>query len=177
MSANRFLRPGRVLSPRERDRYRNELKDIQTRIEGNLSIPQNAAQRNGEGMPSRKLGYLSQFLDKGIKENKRILEDRKKRLTAVLSAGSPDSLGRAARSSLEKRADQLKEQLRKVMVPRKFHKVRSVDDRSTFDKTVKAVLKTHSPEFRNRAAEYKKIMRELHPDDPAAANLERIRPK
>jgi rhamnose utilization protein RhaD (predicted bifunctional aldolase and dehydrogenase) len=171
MSAKPYLRPGRVLSLRERERFDRQHRDLESRMLGAHGLPTDA------GFGARELGRMAQFLDPKVRENQAMLARKKARIAAILSNGTPDSLSRGQKNQLERRAQMLALELQKRMCPRSLHNARSDGDRTAFRKAVEACKQQHHPKFKAQAAEYKKIMREIDPENPRAGNLEEIRPE
>jgi hypothetical protein len=166
MSA-KFVRPNRVLSLRERVRINRELDHERKVLKGeNPDIPRR----------------MHQFIDPAVREDKRMVQSRIRKLERVLSNGSPDSLSKRERVAKERMVQEDREWLEKNMVPRTHINLgwRDIRDRRTtqkeYDKAVKGCVVEHSPEFNKRAERFKNNMREIAPDDPEASSIETIRP-
>lgn len=176
MSTQTIRRPSAVLSQTLRERYKREIAAAKAEMGGQLVVP--AARGKGEPtvvIPRRRLAYLAQFDRPEVRPDAGILNRRIRRMERALANGSPDSLSPGAKQALEKEAGDLKGWLAGRMVPQTHSSIGY--GHPDFQKAVKQAVNECSPEFQKRAGRYKSIMREIAPEDPDAANLERIRPK
>lgn len=180
MSAS-VTRKDRVLSVREREKFRREIKDREMAIRGHLVIPDT---KDGEGMSTRRQGRWESFMTND--EDKGILIEQIRHMKRVLDKGSPRDLSRREKQVLEKQATEDREYFKRHMVPQKVYQAPSVfyegENRRAnpnFDKAQKAVFEreVNNLEFQKRANRYKNNMRELDPDNPNSSNIEQFRPK
>jgi hypothetical protein len=184
MSAS-YSRQDRVLSVREREKFRNEIKDKERALQGHLVIPK----MNGtgpEGMSIRRQGRWNGFMDPNIQEDAGMLNAQIRHLKRKLDSGSPRSLSRKERSVLEKEVAEDREFFKKNMVstklynqPSVFHRGDRIEQNPQFGKATKAVYdkEVANIEFQKRANRFKNNMRELDPENPDASNIEKFRPK
>lgn len=175
-----FSRPGQVLSVREREHIRNRLKANEQALQGKIVVETNKA-IGPEGLSKRRQGRYESFLRQDIQEDQGLLRAKIERDKALLKAGDPGSLSKREKTALEKRAMVLREILRGRMCPARLFRTPSVTKDGTkhpnFDRAVEACKQEHSEEYKRFAAEYKKVMRQIDPENPSASNLETIRPK
>lgn len=151
----------RILTPTEREGLEKNLGRIATDKRGDL-----------EGVPRRLRGAIY----KSGEETTDAMDADERRIKRALSQGARDSLSAGERTQLESTAKQLKESLAKRMVSKKDMELRpgSVDFRRAVNRVAGQEM---SQDFAKDASAYKNIMRQLHPDDPDASNLETIRPE
>ena len=105
-----------------------------------------------------------------------------KRMEVILARQGRRTLSKGEIVVLEKRAKELKEQLRKMMVPREDTELTPSKPGGSasqeFRKAVNAMAAGEmSPKFRHKAHELKNILRQIGKDDPDAGNFENFRPK
>lgn len=175
MSAS-YTRPDRVLSVREREKFRTEIREKERALQGQLVVPH----VNGsgvEGMSVRRAGRWNSFMDPAIKEDAGMIRSQIQHLQKNLDIGSPRNLSKKERSILEKQAAEDRAYFKKNMTSSKLYYSRSVD--ADFQKATQAVLKNEvsNSEFQRRANRFKNNMRELDPDNPDSSNIEKFRPK
>lgn len=179
-----YTRQDRVLSVREREKFRREISDRERALKGHIVIPQ--VGKVQDGMSERRQGRWESHLDRSIQEDPNMLRSQIRHMKRVLDAGSPRNLSRRERQMLEKQSQEDREYLKRNMVPSKQYYQPSIitrdGNRSTnpnFDKAQKAVFEKEvsNREFQMRANRYKNNMRELVPDDPNASNIEQFRSK
>lgn len=182
---NSYLRTDRVLSLRERERFRREIADRERALEGHIVIPR-LGNGKAEGMSERRQGRWESHLDRSVREDSGMLRAQIQMMKRQLEQSSPRDLSRKEKRILEKQAEEDREYLKRNMVPSKLYNQPSVILRGesrtpnpVFEKAQKAVYEKEvaNREFQARANRYKNIMRELAPDDPAASNIEQFRQK
>jgi len=166
-------RPGRVLSVREREHIRNRLRASEAALQGQIVVPTNK-QIGPEGMSARREGRFRGFMRDDVREDEGLLRAKIARDKRLLAQGDPGSLSKRERVTLEKDMAAQREWLRRHMCPKKLFYVKSSSP--NFERATKACLREHTEEYKRRAAQYKQAMRQLDPDNPAASNLENIRP-
>lgn len=184
MSAS-YSRQDRVLSVREREKFRNEIRDKERALQGQLVVPHvNGA--GPEGMSVRRQNRWNGFMDPNIQEDAGMLNAQIRHLKRKLETGSPRSLSRKERNALERQVAEDREFFKKNMVstkvyhqPSVFHRGDRIEQNPAFDKATKAVFEKEvsNIEFQRRANRFKNNMRELDPDNPDASNIEKFRPK
>lgn len=182
MSAS-YTRTDRVLSVRERENLKRDIAERERAIQGHLVVPHvNGAGQ--EGMSSRRQGRWEGFLSNN--EDKGALRSQMNHMKRILTKGSPRDLSRKEKRELEKQVQEDREYFKKNMVSKKvyeqpsvFHEGDSRRSNPNFLKAQKAVFEKEvsNREFNLRANRYKNNMRELDPDSPDSANIERFRPK
>lgn len=163
----------RVLSYREQIRYKQQLKDEERRLNGELVVPLNKKIR--ESMPYRRLNRMARFIDPTVREDPYEIQRRIFKLNRTLRLSGPRHLTRIERNRMEKRIKQDREWLRKNMITQRMNKLRR--GQHGFGKAVQYCAKEHSETFKRIAERYKNNMREYAPDDPDSHNIENIRPK
>lgn len=175
-----FSRPGGVLSVREREHIRNRLKANEAALQGKIAVPTNG-KIGPEGLSARRQGQYESFLRQDLQEDQALLRAKIQRDRELLKAGDPGSLTKREKSKLEKRAGYLREYLTGQMCPGALFRTPRVDrdgvPNPNFERAVEACKREHSEDYKRAAGEYKKIMRQIDPDNPNASNLELIRPK
>lgn len=172
----KYIRPVRVLSHAERERYKREVAQARSEIAGEITVPKGRGAGEPEVVISdRRRKWLAQFNSNHVQPDRALLTGRVRRLEKLLSAGSPDSLSPQAKAAMEREAGTLADHLRVKMVPRSHQGIGY--SHPDFQKTVQHGVQEWSPDFQQKAERFKTIMRELAPDDPDAGNLERIRPE
>ena len=164
----------RILSVRERENFRNEIRDRERMLRGQIVVPDT---KSSEGMSVRREGRYSEFMDPLVKEDAGLLRAQIKRYKDKLERGSPRNLTRRERSVLEKQVNADRDYLKNNMVNKNLYYKKSLDPE--FQKAVDAVSKSEisNPEFQKRAERFKNNMRELDPDNPNSCNIEKLRPE
>ncbi len=175
MSAS-YSRPDRVLSVREREKFRNEIRERERVLQGQIVVPHMKGAGN-EGMSERRLGRWNSFIDSSIKEDPALLNAQIKHLKQNLEKGSPRNLSKHERKALEKEVAEDRAYFKKHMVPSNIYYKKSSDP--GFHKATEAVLKNEvsNVEFQKRADRYKNNMREVDSENPDASNIEKFRPE
>jgi hypothetical protein len=175
MSAS-YTRQDRVLSVREREKFRNEIRDRERALQGQLVVP-HVNGSGPEGMSVRRAGRWNSFMDPAIQEDAAMIRSQIRHLKNSLDKGSPRSLSRKERAELEKQVAEDRSYLKKNMTSQSLYYKRSSD--LDFAKATQAVLKNEvgNPEFQRRVNRFKNNMRELDPDNPDSSNIEKFRPK
>ncbi len=170
-----YTRSDRVLSVREREKFRSEIRDKQRSLQGELVVP-HVKGAGPEGMSSRRAGRWNSFIDSSVREDSGMLNSQIRHLQKNLDKGSPRNLSRRERANLEKQVREDKDYFKKTMVPGRVYYKKSQD--SGFDQATKAVLKNEvsNKEFQMRADRFKNNMRELDPENPDSSNIEKFRP-
>lgn len=175
MSAS-YTRQDRVLSVREREKFRNEIRDKERALQGQLVMPHiNGA--GVEGMDARRAGRWNSFMDPAIKEDAALIRSQIKKLTTNLEKGSPRTLSRKERMMLERETQEDRAYFKKNMVSQSLYYKKSAD--AEFQRATQAVLtkEVSNKEFQKRAIRFKNNMRELDPENPDSSNIEKFRPK
>lgn len=161
-----------VLSARQIERYKREVAAAKAEMRGEITPSEGRKGESGVVISERRRQFLSQFNRPEVAPNH---SGRIRRLERVIANGSPDSLSRGAKVLLEKELAGLKSWLSGRMVPKRFHSIGY--GHPDFQKAVNQCLQETTPEFQSKADRFKSVMRELAPDDPDGASLERIRPE
>lgn len=175
MSADKFIRPTRVLSYSEKRVIEREIERDKADLGDKIDVE---AARSGDflaGLPERRRLYVeSQFAwDTGMGD-KMAVHARIRKHQRALANGQPDAIGDAEKAAIEKRAREHEEFFGKSMLPRS--QTGLPYGHPDFLKAVHLGVRESSAEFQKRAADWKNIQRQLSPDDPSASNLERLRP-
>ena len=164
-----------ILSLQQRERYKRQIAEMKSDLNGGLVMPDNRGKDGGLLVSQRRLDYMKQFDRPEVRPDGNIIGARLRRMEKILRDGTPDSLSPEKKTVLEKRAAVLRAELQGKMVPKSHFRIGYKHE--DFNKAVQWGLNEHKPEFQKQAQEYKNIMREIAPEDPDAANLERIRPE
>lgn len=166
--------PRESLSHSMRARYKREIANARSEMNGGLVVP-SARGKDGEAvvMPRRRLEYLAQFDRADVRPDSGILSNRIRRMEKALAGSGTNPLSPDAKMSLEKEASTLRSWLSSKMVPKSHSGIGY--SHPDFQKAVKQGVNECLPDFQAKAGRYKSIMREIAPNDPDAANLERIR--
>jgi hypothetical protein len=180
MSAS-YTRQDRVLSVREREKLRREINERERSLEGHIVVP-HVPGAGPEGMSERRLGRWEGFIDKNVREDPRLLQSQIRNLKRVLDQGNPRNLSRREKQMLERQVAEDREYFKRNMVPSKTYFQKSVVDgraNPEFDSASKAVFdkEVGNKEFQKRANRFINNMRELDPENPDSANMEKFRPK
>lgn len=167
------IRVHRVLSARDRERLRRQIDEKRRELRGEIVVPRHPNGKE-EGLSERRMGRYAQFMDRNVQVDRNLLQGQIRHLERVLSNGSPDSLNGAQKRALEKRIEADREFLRRNMCPKTiFHAGYKHPD---FEKAKKACQREHQRDFQVVAERYQNSMRQMDPENPDAANVERIRP-
>ena len=184
MSAS-HTRLDRVLSVREREKLRNEIREKERMLQGHFVVP-GIRGAGPEGMSARRMGRWEGFIDRDIREDAGLLNSQVRHLRNILDKGSPRSLNKRERAVLEKQVIEDSEYFKKHMVGKRLYNEPSVlysgENRRPnpkFEKSQKAVYEKEvvNVEFQKRADRFKNNMREIDPDNPDSSNIEKFRPK
>lgn len=170
MSANIDLQR-KIAAFNVRKRWQREIQQLQGRLQGQLVINTNKSIK--EGTPTNHMRGLGRFDDRDITEDKReIMRDIYRRQKALKNQ-SPVELDRKDRLKLERMMAKDREWLKKNMVSRRMNSLSP--KHPDFNDAVTKCEKEHSDEFKSVANRYKNAMRQLEPNDPNAANIEKLR--
>lgn len=162
-----------VLSPRERERLRNEERSLQAQLQGRIVVSKNK-RINETGLSDRKKGYFEQFLRDDVKEDKTLIKRRLDRVRHVLTQGTPQPLNRAERAKAEKQMEADREWLKKNMTPRELYYAKY--NSPEFDKAKQAASRELKPTFQKVANRYVQTVRTLDPENEERNLLEKLRP-
>jgi hypothetical protein len=172
MSATIKSRRQTILSPRDRERLRNEAKSLERRLAGSLEIPKHRGIKE-DGPSTRRQGYLEQFMREDVKEDQKILKERLARVNQALTVGSPPPLSKTDRAKREKEAAEQREWLRKNMAPRSLYYAKP--NTPEFEQGKKAAAVEFQPEFQRVAENYVQNLRALDPDNTDRNHIEKLR--
>lgn len=164
----------RILPTQTRERLKREIDSMQRELKGELVIPRHP-QGKEEGLSERRMGRMSQFLDQRHQPNKHLMQNRIEKLTRVLQNGSPEALSKSQKARLDRQIQTDREYLRSKMCPQTLFKKGYKDP--DFERAKSACAVEHSPEFQKVADRYQNAVRQIDPEDPKAASLERLRPE
>ena len=169
MSARDYER--KIASYGVRKRWERELRGLERRLQGHLVIAAHKGIK--EGSPQRHISQMERFNDRDITEDQRqILCDIARRKKA-LSQQSPVALDRKDRERLARQMAKDKGWLKRNMISRRDNSLSP--KHPDFSAAVSKCENEHSDKFNNVANRYKNAMRQLEPDDPNAANIEKLR--
>jgi hypothetical protein len=161
-----------ILSPRERERLRNQIEQDKRRLKGELVVP--TFRHIKESVPTRTMGRYAGFMDNSIQEDPGEIIKRMRRMQATLEQGSPRPLNSRQREKLEKQAVIDREWLRSQMCPKKLAFVKESDP--DFSKAVEAAQREDTLQYHQVAERYKNAMRQLDTETPDASSVEKFRP-
>lgn len=170
--SDRSQRPGRLLSPREREHIRNRLRMNQAQAKGKIVIQQNRA-TGQEGMDARRMGRMEEALDPSQDIDTRLAKEIK-RDRELLERSQPADITAGQRADIERRAKENRDWLQAHMCPRSLYYLKS--DHPDFQRATAAAMQEHAPEYKKRADQFKQDMRQLDPENENASNMEQIRP-
>jgi len=154
-----------------RKRWERELRQLEQKRTGKLIVPTNKGIK--EGAPTRHSGRMERHMDRDIAEDPRqIMMDIARRKKALANQ-SPIDLNRKDRTRVEKQMAKDKGWLRKHMISKKDNSMKPGNP--DFSEAVTRCEREHSQEFKGVASRYKNAMRQLDPNDPNAASIERLR--
>jgi len=154
-----------------RKRWAREIIQLQHRLHGRLVVPTHRGMK--EGVPQHHLSRLERFNDRDITEDQRQIMREISRRKKALGSQSPIHLDKKDIGRLEKQMVKDREWLRKHMISRRENGLKP--SHPDFNDAVSRCEKEHSDQFKTIANRYKNAMRQLEPDDPGAANIEKLR--
>jgi len=119
------------------------------------------------------VGGLSGAEGKSVNEAK--IDTRLSRMQAALAAGSPEAMGREERVIAERRAKELEGKIRPRLLTEEEQNLFPRHGYPYQRAVRKAKNGEASPAHIAEVTEYRNIQRRLHPDDPEASSIERLR--
>lgn len=171
-SAN-LRRPNQILSLRDRERLKAQVKSIEARMQGQIDMPRNKNMKE-KGMSSRKQGYYAQFQWKQAQESQRLLENQLKRTRGTLERGTPTPLDKKERMVREKQRQEDIEFLRKNLTPTKLYFAKSGTEE--FEQGKRAFTRENTPAIQRVKDRLIQNTRALDPDSVDRGLVDKLRP-
>lgn len=172
MSASKILEileKKRIMPVAERERFKRELKRDESDAKGEFPEISREMRKYTEKHPSEGKG-IAMVNARALKQKMRALKQ-----------GEHIPLNKSERIFLEKEEKRLTEWCRKRMIPVEDTRMTPTlvggASNPEFSKAVNGQVVEMSQEYVQNAHKLKNIKRLLHPDDPQAGNLDRIRPR
>ncbi len=169
MSANDLQR--KIAAHNVRKRWARELRMLEMRRSGKFVVPTN--KRIKEGIPESQNRRFERFNDRDITEDPRQLSIDIARRRNALAKQSPVDLNRKDREKVERQMAKDRTWIKKRMISKRDNNLKP--GHPDFSEAVTRCEREHSGEFKGVVNRYKNAMRQLDPDDPMSASIEKLR--